>query len=80
MELNNKDVNEARAGQQVCIKIEPRPGQAPVTYGRQFDHTVTLQSRLSRPAIDVLKTNFKDYLSQDDWKCVIKLKKMQDII
>ena len=35
-----------------------------------------LVSRISRRSIDLLKVHFKDSLERDDWRLVVKLKKM----
>ncbi|KAL2721242.1 Eukaryotic translation initiation factor 5B [Vespula maculifrons] len=37
IEYNHKSVESARKGQEVCIKIEPIPGEAPKMFGRHFD-------------------------------------------
>ena len=39
LEVNHKQVEIARKGEEVCIKIEPTGGEAPKLYGRHFDHT-----------------------------------------
>jgi translation initiation factor 5B len=44
-------------------------------YGRHFDHKDELVSRMTRQSIDMLKENFRDELSKDDWRLVIELKK-----
>lgn len=36
----------ARAGEEVCIKIENTTGEAPKLYGRHFTHQDTLVSRV----------------------------------
>lgn len=38
-----------------------------------------LVSRMSRKSIDLLKLHFKDELTRDDWKLVVKLKKVFNI-
>ena len=35
-----------------------------------------LVSKVSRRSIDLLKLHFKDSLERDDWRLVVKLKKM----
>jgi translation initiation factor 5B len=35
---------------------------------------------LTRRSIDLLKANFKDDLSENDWKLVVRLKKVFDIM
>jgi translation initiation factor 5B len=71
-------VEECKAGDDVCIKIEPLGGDN-VLYGRHFDHTNELCSFLTRKSIDLLKENFKDDLSNADWRLVIELKKLLQI-
>ena len=36
-------------------------------------------SRISRKSIDLLKEHFRDDMSKDDWRLVVKLKSMFDI-
>jgi translation initiation factor 5B len=55
-------------------------GNPNITYGRQFDASHSLYSTLSRQSIDALKANFKEQLTNEDWKLVIKLKKVFNII
>ena len=47
IEVNHKQVERASKGQEVCIKIEAIPGEAPKLYGRHFDHTDILMSKVS---------------------------------
>ncbi|KAF5841812.1 translation protein [Dunaliella salina] len=77
MELNHKPVDLARAGQSVAMKIEAHSSeQQSRLYGRHFDHTDPLVSLISRESIDALKSHFRDDMSKDDWRLVIKLKKV----
>ena len=46
LEMNHKAVESARKGQEVCIKIEPIPGEAPRLFGRHFDETDLLVSKV----------------------------------
>ena len=69
-----------KKGASVCIKITPNQQQSHVQFGRHFDATNTLASKLTRESIDLLKENFKDDLEKEDWKLVIKLKKAFEII
>lgn len=55
------------------------PEQAARLYGRHFDHRDDLVSRISRKSIDILKTMFRDDLSKDDWRLVVRLKKVFNI-
>lgn len=37
----------AKKGQEVCVKIEPIPGESPKMYGRHFEATDILVSKVS---------------------------------
>ena len=59
IESNHKQVETARKGQEVCIKIEPIPGESPKMFGRHFDETDMLVSKVSHSIIIiVLLTDF----------------------
>ncbi|GMI49842.1 hypothetical protein TeGR_g6848, partial [Tetraparma gracilis] len=79
IEMNGKEQQTARKGDSVAVKIvnDSNPN---LTYGRQFDATKNLYSFLTRQSIDALKLNFKDALEKEDWRLVIKLKKIFNII
>jgi len=79
IEANGKEQETARKGASVAIRIVNEHNPT-LTYGRQFDSTHSLYSTLSRASIDALKANFKDKLETDDWKLVVKLKKIFNII
>ena len=46
------------------------------SYGRQFDLSRKLSSRLTRPSINALKEFYKDFLTPDKIKLILKLKKI----
>jgi len=79
IESNGREQETARKGSSVAIKIvnESNPN---ITYGRQFDASNMLYSTLSRASIDALKENFKDALENEDWRLVVKLKKVFNIL
>lgn len=79
IESNGKEQDTARKGSSVAIKIvnESNPN---IQYGRQFDSSHSLYSTLTRASIDALKANFKDKLENSDWRLVVKLKKVYNII
>jgi len=80
MELDHKPVDVAKAGQSVAMKIEAGNQQeASRVYGRHFDAADELVSRISRESIDALKEHFRDVMSKDDWRLVVKLKAMFQI-
>ncbi|KAG7363184.1 translation initiation factor IF-2 [Nitzschia inconspicua] len=79
IESNGREQQTAKKGASVAIKItnESNPN---ITYGRQFDASHSLYSTLTRESINALKANFKDALENEDWRLVIKLKKVFNII
>jgi len=46
VEQNHKQVESARKGMEVCLKIENLTGEAPKMFGRHFDHTDILTSKV----------------------------------
>lgn len=79
IENNGRIQETARKGVSVAVKIV-NEGNPTLTYGRQFDASHMLYSQLSRASIDALKAHFKDELDTDDWRLVVKLKKVFNII
>ncbi len=77
LELNHKPVDRAHRGDSVAMKIEAscaaEHGRA---FGRHFDATDRIVSRVTRKSIDTLKTHFREDLGRDDWVLVVKLKKL----
>ncbi|CAG9135312.1 unnamed protein product [Plutella xylostella] len=80
IEVNHKQVETARKGQEVCIKIEPLPGESPKMFGRHFDETDFLVSKISRASIDACKDYFRDDLVKTDWQLMVELKKLFQIL
>ena len=79
IEQNGREQETARKGLSVAIKIV-NENNPTITYGRQFDASHSLYSSLTRASIDALKSNFKDKLENEDWRLVVKLKKVYNII
>jgi translation initiation factor IF-2 len=78
MELNKKPMNQVRAKDgSVAIKII---NDGSVMYGRQFDYTSQIVSNITRDSIDLLKANYRDDMTKDDWVTVLKLKKILGIL
>mmetsp|Transcript_14534 Transcript_14534/g.24155 ORF Transcript_14534/g.24155 Transcript_14534/m.24155 type:complete len:907 (-) Transcript_14534:141-2861(-) len=73
IENNHKEVTSAKQSTQVSVRIE-NSSNPTLYYGRQFDHSHTLYSKISRPSIDALKEFFAKEMTKDDWKLVVKLK------
>ena len=80
IEKNNAGVEEARKGDEVCVKIEQNMEQNYIQYGRQFNHKNNLFTKMSRECIDLLKENFKEDLEKEDWMLVVKIKGLQGIL
>ncbi|XP_067943985.1 eukaryotic translation initiation factor 5B-like [Watersipora subatra] len=80
VEKENKPVERATKGMEVCIKIENLPGQAPRLFGRHFDEKDMLVSKISRESIDAVKKYWKRDMSKDDWRLIIDLKKTFEIM
>lgn len=80
IENNHKPVDSARKGQEVCVKIENVPGETPKLFGRHFDETDMLVSKISRQSIDACKDYFRDDLLKSDWALMVELKKTFEIL
>lgn len=76
MEVDHKAVESAGKGKTVAMKIAPStPDEGQRMFGRHFEITDELVSRLTRGSIDVLKEHYRDQMTKDDWVLVVKLKK-----
>jgi hypothetical protein len=51
-----------------------------VMYGRHFDDSSELFSKVTRKSIDLLKEHFKDEMQDDWWRLIIHLKRVFEII
>ncbi|XP_034404616.1 eukaryotic translation initiation factor 5B isoform X2 [Cyclopterus lumpus] len=80
IEMNHKSVESAKKGQEICIKIESIPGDSPKMYGRHFEATDILVSKITRASIDALKNWFRDEMTKNDWQLIMELKKTFEII
>nr|XP_002127409.1 eukaryotic translation initiation factor 5B-like [Ciona intestinalis] len=80
MEFNHKPIEIARKPQEVCIKIEGTPGEAPKMVGRHFGEKDLLMSKINRDSINALKDWFRDDMTKNDWQLIIELKKLYEII
>lgn len=80
IESNHKEVETARKGEEVCLKIDSIPGESPKMFGRHFDATDFLVSKISRQSIDVCKQYFRDDLVKTDWQLMVELKKTFEIM
>uniref|UniRef100_B4N566 GK20375 n=2 Tax=Drosophila willistoni TaxID=7260 RepID=B4N566_DROWI len=80
IESNHKQIEFARKGQEICIKIEPIPGESPKMFGRHFEADDMLVSKISRQSIDACKDYFRDDLIKADWALMVELKKLFEIL
>lgn len=76
LEHNRKGVQFAKRGDEVAVRIA---GDSSILFGRHFDASQKMYSKMSREAIDCLKEFFMDEMTKEDWKLVVKLKKVLDI-
>jgi len=75
IESNHKAVTEARKPLQVAVKIEQQDASAQQkVYGRHFEASDELVSKISRQSLDILKANFKAELTKEDAVLLLKLK------
>lgn len=75
IEINHKQVDIATKDQKVAIKIVSNSAEEQQKmFGRHFEIEDELVSHISRRSIDVLKTNYRDDLSNEEWRLVVKLK------
>ncbi|XP_067646023.1 eukaryotic translation initiation factor 5B [Eurosta solidaginis] len=80
IESNHKNIDSARKGQEICIKIDPIPGESPKMFGRHFEADDMLVSKISRQSIDACKDYFRDDLIKADWSLMVELKKLFEIL
>jgi translation initiation factor 5B len=72
---NKKDINIGKKNSTICIKIENEENPL-IYYGRHFDNTNNLYSKISRESIDVIKEFFRNDITNDDIQLLGKLKKV----
>ncbi|XP_059227046.1 eukaryotic translation initiation factor 5B [Stomoxys calcitrans] len=80
IESNHKQIESARKGQEICIKLDPIPGESPKMFGRHFEADDMLVSKISRQSIDACKDYFRDDLIKADWALMVELKKLFQIL
>ena len=80
IELNHRHLEQVkRGGPSVAIKIEHASYEPARLFGRHFTESDPLYSKISRQSIDIVKENFRNDLSKEDWALVVKLKKLLSI-
>ena len=78
MEKSYKPINNVRPVDG-SVSIRMKVADSSLTAGRHFDEKCTFISHITRNSIDALKEYFRDDMTNDDWKTVIKLKKELEI-
>ena len=80
LEKNHKPVDKAFKGDAVAMKVNSTTAlESSRMYGRHFDDTDELVSRISRHSINLLKENYRDDLTKEDWQLVLRLKHLFQI-
>ncbi|KAJ2111604.1 eukaryotic translation initiation factor 5B, partial [Coemansia sp. RSA 922] len=77
IKVNDKPVDivrKGKAGAGFTIRIESIVPGHDKKFGRHFDEEDLLYSQITRDSIDVLKEHFRDDLTMEEWKLVVKLK------
>ena len=78
IEREKKPINNVKPNDgDVAIRV--KVSDSSLAAGRHFDETATFISHITRNSIDALKNYFRDDMTTDDWKLVIKLKKILNI-
>ena len=62
---------------EVCVRLS-NPNK--LTYERQFNHKDDIVSHLTRERIDILKKDYRDEMTKNDWMLVVELKKLLNIV
>jgi translation initiation factor 5B len=78
IEREKKPINNVKPNDgDVAIRV--KVADSSLTAGRHFDDNATFVSHITRASIDALKNYFRDDMTMDDWKLIIKLKKILNI-
>ena len=78
IEKEHKSINNVKP-QDGSVSIRVKVVDSSLAAGRHFDENSTFISKITRNSIDALKQYFRDDMTNDDWKIVIKLKKILEI-
>ncbi len=81
IQQNHKDIQTAKTGDEVCIRLSNPKN---VVIDKHFSDKNMLISQLTRNDIDILKKDFRDVLTKNDWYLVsnimdtLKIKKLNE--
>ena len=78
IEKEHKPINNVKAVDG-DVSIRLKVTDTSLAAGRHFDEKCSFISQLTRGSIDALKTYFREEMTMDDWKSVIKIKKILEI-
>jgi translation initiation factor 5B len=76
LQKNNEDILEANENDEICVRFD-NPEE--LKFGRHFDHSTKIVSKISRSSIDILKKDYRDKMTKNDWEHVIELKNILNI-
>lgn len=76
IQFDHKEIEKATEGTEVCIKLDNSMGYS---YNRHFEATDKLISHLTRESIDILKRDYKESVTNNDWLLIIKHMKLLGI-
>lgn len=77
IEKDHKPIEEAVAGDEVCIEIAQPEDKQQFMVGRHFNHEDQLVSQITRDSLNALKEWFPEVCSEpDNFKLLLKLKKL----
>ncbi|KDQ65102.1 hypothetical protein JAAARDRAFT_117006 [Jaapia argillacea MUCL 33604] len=77
LEINHKSqevVKKSQAGGGVAVKIEHAVYQSAKMFGRHFDDKDEIVSHITRQSIDVMKSHFRNDVSNEEWLLIKGLK------
>ncbi|CAM9361250.1 unnamed protein product [Chrysoparadoxa australica] len=76
IEDNHKEVDKLAKGKTASVRIVGENGGSTLEFGRHFDaNSGSLYSNITRASIDALKMLFRDQLTKDDLRLLIKYSK-----
>jgi translation initiation factor 5B len=78
IQVNNQPIDEAKIGQECAICIKEPSSWSPEA-DKDFHPKDHFVSKLNRQAIDLLKQHFREDLTNDDWRLIVKIKSILKI-
>ena len=78
IQINNQPIDEAKIGQECAICIKEPASWSPEA-DKDFHPKDHFVSKLNRQVIDILKQHFREDLTNDDWRLIVKIKSILKI-